>query len=88
MTHYAINYTNTDRAVNDANAIRDAIEYLDRARWAASFGKMVQPGASMRSTPYSEKKKLIQQIRIGCMFAGIRGYPVGAIMRGMFAAHP
>ena len=87
--HYERRYDAADRALNDANAVRDAIEYLGLANWRKTFGLLVQEeGGSFAATPYSEKKKFIQHIRFGCMMAGIRGYPVGAIIRTLWACHP
>jgi hypothetical protein len=86
--HYAINYNADNRALNDANAVRDAIEYLGADRWNKSFGLFVQKGTSFAKTPYSVKKQVIQQIRFCCMLSGIRGYPVAAIIRTVWACHP
>lgn len=84
--HYSIHYQ--PGAAEDARAICDAMDYLGDDAWRKSFGALIQPGASMKATPYSKKKKLIRQVRLGCMFAGIQGRPVNAILRGIWAAHP
>lgn len=85
--HYSIRYNHPSPAVNDANAIRDAMEYMGEEGWTKTFALFIQPGSTFRKTPYSVKKKIIQQVRFCCMLAGIRGYTVGAILRGIWAAH-
>jgi hypothetical protein len=85
--HYVKHYSGMTPKVKDATAINDCIEYLGRDKWMKTFGTLVQPGASMAHTPYSQKKKTIQAIRFICMMAGIRDYPVRAIIRTVWAAH-
>lgn len=87
MTHYERRYNHADRTVNDAQAVQDSIEYIGRDRWIKSFGLLIQPGAKMEGSYYSDKKKTIQTIRFCCMMSGIRGYPVNAIIRAVWAAH-
>jgi hypothetical protein len=83
--HYEIQYQ--PGPAEDARAIRDAMEYLGHDKWCETFGQFIQPGASMSATPYSMKKRTIQMVRFACMLAGIQGRPVGAIIRGIWAAH-
>lgn len=69
MSHYDIKYDTSDRDAADAKAIQDVEEWLGD-RFEEVMKKMSEADGA---TP--------REVRLAMSFAGIQGYPVGAVIR-------